>query len=100
MKSKQENIDALRECLEEVGIELTSEQAETVCVAFEWHLDMMRDMEMSSVARYIPECQKCKRLESDLKDMTRERDVYHNSVCARRNTKDVWISGNDVRFNP
>lgn len=102
MTQTEERIEAMHEILNHLAIEISDSKVKELTEAFTLHLEMEREM---SSYQYIPskhdkgDCSECKSLKYKLEQMTAERDVYHNSVCRRRNTTDVWLEGDDVRFN-
>lgn len=93
-------INDIREIFRDAEIEANDEGMQYV------YDQIMNDVTNSADLRsmthsYSPPCRNCEILESKLKEVTKERDIYHNSVCERRNTKRVWIDNNgDVKYIP
>lgn len=100
MGNKNIRIESLSEIFETLGIIATKEQIEQVVEDFSLHIEMEHEMESYQYIGYKESCSNCKRLENELATVKRERDIYHENVCRRRNTSDVWIEGNDVMFRP
>lgn len=91
-------IEAMSEILYSVGIIATPEQIATIVKDFSFHIDMEREMSSYQHVGFKEECSKCKSLESQLKEVKAERDVYQNSVKQRRHANNVWIEGDTVRY--
>lgn len=100
MSKESTRIEAMIEILDSLNISLTEEEISVLVRDFTLHLEMEREIEMTPHIDYKPQCNKCKALEQELKDMTKQRDIYHSNVCKRRNTKDVWIEGETVMYRP
>lgn len=94
------SIEAMEEILENLKIKLNPEQIKQIVEEFSDHLSAEREMESYQFKGREEKCSNCERLSEDLKDITRQRDVYHNSVCERHGTRDVWIDRDTVMYLP
>lgn len=97
----KERIEAMTTILEDMGIKIISEdQIKELTDSFCLHLEMEAEMDNNSHVFYKRECAECEKLKRDISNQKKIIDVYHNSVCKRRNTEEVWIEGDDVKFRP
>lgn len=103
-----EDIEAMADIFQEYGISAPVEIIEKVASDFIDHLDAMRDMEMTPFANNGGESdfQKVLRLERELSQVktefariSKENQVYHDSVMQRRNASEVWIEDNTVKYS-
>lgn len=83
-------LELIKEIFAEVGIQADDENMLYIFEQFQIDAENSADL-YSNTHSYHPSCSKCERLEYELKEVTRERDAYHKSVCERRNTKNVYI---------
>jgi hypothetical protein len=97
-RNRDTRIEAMDDILAGLGIKVTPEQIETIVDDFSGHMDMESEMESYAHVGYKEPCRKCERLESQLRSITEERDIYHKNVCIRRKTTDVWIEGDTVMY--
>lgn len=103
--TEQIRIEALSQILQEVGLTATEEQIKQIAEDFGYHIEMEREMESHQFFgknNSIDVCSKCKDLERQLNEAKHAIRIYHNNVCERRNTTDVWIdkSTEKVMYNP
>lgn len=98
MKRTKERIEALSEIFNDNSIQATEQQIKQIVEDFSNHIEMESEMDSYQHVGHKEVCKNCQSLESKLKSITRERDVYHKSVCKRRGTEDVWIEGDSVMF--
>lgn len=93
-----ENWKAMQEILSDCGIDnLTEEKIKDFTDAYDNHISMLHEMD-SYQHDYSPNCDKCKSLESKLKDAEKRNQVFENSVKQRRNCERVWIEGDSVKY--
>lgn len=98
MSYQQIRIEALADIFQELGIVATVDQIEKAANDFYQHIEMESEQQAYQHVGRKEECPKCKLLESQLKEVTEEKNVYQNSVKRRRNAERVWVSGNEVRY--
>ena len=103
-----EDIEAMADIFQEYGFSAPVEIFEKVDSDFIDHLDAMRVMEMTPFAYNGGESdfQKVLRLERELSQVktefariSKENQVYHDSVMQRRNASEVWIEDNTVKYS-
>jgi len=99
MKREEINAQVLQEILGDLGIDITPEQAKEVSDGFIHHLQMEREMDSYQFSGHKQECDKCKRLESELKDVKRREAIYENSVKERTGAEFVYIEGDRVKYD-
>jgi len=98
MSKTEIRIECMSEILQEIGIQVTSEQIEKIVNDFSTHIEMESELDSYQHIGYKEECSRCKTLESKLKDCEKENEVFRNSVKQRRNTDRVWIEGDSVMY--
>lgn len=105
---RNEDVEAMAEIFQEYGISASTEVIEKIASDFIDHLDAMREMAMTSFMNSHDESdyQKVLRLERELSRtkaefarISKENQVYHDSVMQRRNASEVWIEDNTVKYN-
>lgn len=99
MTKSEIRIEALNEIFDELGINLTPEQAQKIEKDFSLHIEMESEMSSYQHIGFKEDCKKCASLKSQLDEVKKERDVYHNSVKTRRGASRVWIEGDKVMFD-
>lgn len=82
--------ELIREIFKDAAVEASDEDMMYIFEQFENDARNRADLESYSHS-YNPICSKCQQLESELKEVKKERDAYYNSVCERRGTKNVWV---------
>lgn len=93
-----ENWEAMKEILSDDGIDnLSDEQIKQFTDDYDNHISMLHEMD-SYQHDYSPSCDKCKSLESKLKELEKRNQVFENSVKQRRNCDHVWIEGDSVKY--
>ncbi|GAA6255182.1 hypothetical protein F070042J6_10340 [Bacteroides sp. f07] len=101
------DIEAMADIFQEYGISVSTDIIEKVASDFIDHLDVMRDMEMTSFMKGNGESdfQKVLSLERELNKtkyelakISKEHKVYHDSVMQRRNASEVWIENDTVKY--
>ncbi len=98
MTKTEIRIECLTEILDEIGLQAAPEQISKIEKDFSFHIEMESEMSSYQHIGFKEECSKCKALESELKDVRKERDVYQNSVKQRRNTDRVWVENDEVMY--
>lgn len=107
MIMRNEDIEAMADIFQEYDISASTDVIEKVASDFIDHLDAMRDMEMTPFMKDNGESdsQKVLRLERELSQVktefariSKENQVYHDSVMQRRNASEVWIEDNTVKY--
>ena len=98
MTKTEIRIECLTEILDEIGLSATPEQIQKIEKDFSLHIEMESEMSSYQHIGFKEECSKCKALESELKDVRKERDVYQNSVKQRRHTDCVWVENGEVMY--
>ncbi|UBD69093.1 hypothetical protein NXV86_23350 [Bacteroides sp. BFG-257] len=105
---RNEDIEAMADIFQEYDISASTDVIEKVASDFIDHLDAMRDMEMTPFMKDNGESdsQKVLRLERELSQVktefariSKENQVYHDSVMQRRNASEVWIEDNTVKYS-
>jgi hypothetical protein len=108
MIMRNEDIEAMADIFQEYDISASTDVIEKVASDFIDHLDAMRDMEMIPFMKDNGESdsQKVLRLERELSQVktefariSKENQVYHDSVMQRRNASEVWIEDNTVKYS-
>ncbi|RHL10400.1 hypothetical protein DW036_07805 [Bacteroides sp. AF39-11AC] len=108
MIMRNEDIEAMADIFQEYDISASTDVIEKVASDFIDHLDAMRDMEMTPFMKDNGESdsQKVLRLERELSQVktefariSKENQVYHDSVMQRRNASEVWIEDNTVKYS-
>lgn len=108
MIMRNEDIEAMADIFQEYDISVSTDVIEKVASDFIDHLDAMRDMEMTPFMKDNGESdsQKVLRLERELSQVkteftriSKENQVYHDSVMQRRNASEVWIEDNTVKYS-
>lgn len=99
MKQLEQRIDAMNEILNDLEISIPEQKVKELTEAFTTHLELEREIQSNQFIGHTNECATCASLKSKLEAITKERDIYHDSVCQRRNTSDVWIENDRVMFN-
>nr|DAZ53217.1 MAG TPA: hypothetical protein [Caudoviricetes sp.] len=98
----------MADIFQEYDISASTDVIEKVASDFIDHLDAMRDMEMTPFMKDNGESdsQKVLRLERELSQVktefariSKENQVYHDSVMQRRNASEVWIEDNTVKYS-
>ena len=95
---KAERIECLAEILEEAGVKASDEQIKTIAEDYAFHLEMENEMSSYQHVGGNQECDKCKQLKRQVSEKENEILKYQNSVKKRRNASNVWLDGNDVRY--
>lgn len=95
---EQIHAEALADILGEQGIKLPVDKIATVAKEFYWHLENFRSMHNDASYSLKKECDTCKSLKKEIKEMEKEISVYQNSVKQRRHASRVWIEGDSVMF--
>lgn len=99
MSYKAIRIEAMTHILSDLGIRLSQADVETIVENFSNHIEMEREMESyRHVGGGKSECDNCKRLTSENKDLKKEVEIYQNSVKQRRHAERVWIEGDSVKY--
>lgn len=98
MSKEQIRIEALADILQELNIDLPTDQIKQIAKDFAYHMEMEQEMSSGYVAPYKPSCDKCKSLEYKIADLEKENEVFRNSVKQRRGASQVWIEGDSVRY--
>lgn len=108
MIMRNEDIEAMAEILQEYGVSVPTDIIEKITSDFIDHLDAMREMRMTPFMSSGGESdfQKVLRLERELSQVktefariSKENQVYHDSVMQRRNASEVWIEDNTVKYS-
>lgn len=95
---KEERIECLSEILEEIGVKATSSQIIQIAEDYALHLEMESEMSSHQFGGGNSKCEKCERLEKEIKQKEIEISKYQNSVKKRRNAERVWLDGDEVRY--
>ena len=95
---KAERIECLSEILEEIGLKATDEQIKQIAEDYALHLEMESEISSYQFVGGSSKCEKCERLEKQIKQKDSEITKYQNSVKKRRNAESVWLDGDDVRY--
>ena len=98
MKREIERIETMTEIISELNISATEEQIKKIVSDFSLHIEMENELNSYQHISHEKDCTNCKILQEKLKTITKERDIYHNSVRQRRNTDQVWIEGDSIMY--
>lgn len=99
MTKESIRVEIMSEILSELGISATNEQIKQITENFSSHIEMENELSSYQHIGHKEECIKCKRLESEIKQLERNIDIYRKSVMKRRNTDDVWIENGTVMYD-
>lgn len=103
-----EDVEAMADIFQEYGIFASIDVIEKVTADFVDHLNAMNEMRMTPFMRDGSESdfEKLQRLErelsltkSELAKLSKENQVYHDSVMMRRNASRVWIEDDTVKYS-
>lgn len=92
-------IEYMEAIFQRIGIEATFEQITKATEMFLGAIDA--EFDYTYVKQSEPktnDCIQCRRLQADLFSIEAERNVYRDSVKARRKTDDVWIENGEVLY--
>ncbi len=95
---KAERIECLSEILEEIGVKATSEQIKQIAEDYALHLEMESEISSYQFIGGSSKCEKCERLEKEIKRKESEILIYQNSIKKRRNAERVWLEGDAVMY--
>lgn len=98
MSNNQIRIECMADLFEELQIKATPEQIESIVKDFMHHLDMEQEMSNYQHVGHKPECDKCRKMQSEIDELKYENKVFRNSVKQRRGAERVWIQNDTVMY--
>jgi hypothetical protein len=95
----QIDYDAMAEILSENGITATDEQIKDITDQFINHRQCLSDMESEQFRGSFSECESCKNLKEQIKDLQHDHDIYKQFARKKAGDKPVFIRGGDIMFD-
>ncbi len=98
MNKQEVRIECMTEILSELEISVTNDQIKQIVDDFSLHLEMENELSSYQHLGHKEECATCRRLESDVKQLEHDIEIYRKSVMYRRKTDTVYIENDTVMY--
>lgn len=99
MNKESLRIEAMSEILEEVGVEATPEQVKRIVSDFSGALEVEGESFGDYVSFKQESSQECIDLKNKIKLLEADLEIYRNSVRKRTGARNVYIAGEQVKYD-